>query len=582
MKHVPPTRQNASKQFLGSHLVHGQPAIVASVIAGAGGTLGLLLQTFAIARSVQLVVIERAPLPRIYPWLLLFIGTIVFRSFCAYLSSRWSAAGALEIQTTVRRAVIDTLFSPSSKGSHADTINALEPQAAETAHTLLEQIDLLEPYYAHYVPQSILSVISPLLILAIIFYNNWIVGLDLLLAAPIIPFNMIIVGMNAQDISMKQMAKVRELSSVFLDYVQAMTTLKGLGYAERAIKRVAAAAQELGQRSMSVQSVALLSSAALELVSTFAIAIAAAYIGCNLLRYILFGTGSTGMSLQTGLFLLLLAPAFFQPLRSFAAAYHDRADALAAVESLLPILSSSSENWSTPEESEQAVQELADVQSIELRQLSVHYTGQKNPTLQEVTLPLIRDQAIALTGESGSGKSTLLGVLAGSIQAASGDMLVNGEVLPPQTSVKTSWIGQRPYLFPGTLAENIALGQTEHTSEEIEIAARKAGVMSFAEKLPAGLDTQVGERGLGLSGGEAQRVALARAFLKNAPLLLLDEPTAHVDTETEEQLLASLAELVKGKFVVIATHSPTVLTICKQIYHLEAGKLEQVSILEEE
>jgi ATP-binding cassette subfamily C protein CydD len=333
---------------------------------------------------------------------------------------------------------------------------------------------------------------------------------------------------------------------------------------------------------MSVQSVALLSSAALELVSTFAIAIAAAYIGCNLLRYILFGTGPTGMSLQTGLFLLLLAPAFFQPLRSFAAAYHDRADALAAVESLLPILSSSSENLSTPEESQQAVQELADVQSIELRQLSVHYTRQKNPTLQEVTLPLIRDQAIALTGESGSGKSTLLGVLAGSIQAASGDMLVNGEVLPPQTSVKTSWIGQRPYLFPGTLAENIALGQTEHTSEEMEIAARKAGVMSFAEKLPAGLDTQVGERGLGLSGGEAQRVALARAFLKKAPLLLLDEPTAHVDTETEEQLLASLAELVKGKFVVIATHSPTVLTLCKHIYHLEAGKLEQVSIPEEE
>lgn len=582
MRNVPPTRQNASKQFLRSHLVHGQPAIVASVIAGAGGTLGLLLQTFAIARSVQLVVIERAPLPLIYPWLLLFIGTIVFRSLCTYLSSRWSAAGALEIQTTVRRAVIDMLFSPSSKDAHADTINALEPQAAETAHTLLEQIDLLEPYYAHYVPQSILSVISPLLILAIIFYKNWIVGLDLLLAAPIIPFNMIIVGMNAQDISMKQMAKVRELSSVFLDYVQGMTTLKGLGYAERAIKRVAAAAQELGQRSMSVQSVALLSSAALELVSTFAIAIAAAYIGCNLLRYILFGTGPTGMSLQTGLFLLLLAPAFFQPLRSFAAAYHDRADALAAVESLLPILSSSSENLSTPEESEQAVQELADVQSIELRQLSVHYTGQKNPTLQEVTLPLIRDQAIALTGESGSGKSTLLGVLAGYIQAASGDMLVNGEVLPPQTSVKTSWIGQRPYLFPGTLAENIALGQTERTSEEIEIAARKAGVMSFAEKFPAGLDTQVGERGLGLSGGEAQRVALARAFLKNAPLLLLDEPTAHVDTETEEQLLASLAELVKGKFVVIATHSPTVLTICKQIYHSEAGKLEQVSIPEEE
>src|SRR5439155_16888203 len=176
MRNVPPTRQNASKQFLGSHLVHGQPAIVASVIAGAGGTLGLLLQTFAIARSVQLVVIERAPLPLIYPWLLLFLGTIVFRSLCTYLSSRWSAAGALEIQTTVRRAVIDREFSLSSKGAYADTINALEPQAAETTHTLLEQIDLLEPYYAHYVPQSILSVISPLLILAIIFYNNWIVG----------------------------------------------------------------------------------------------------------------------------------------------------------------------------------------------------------------------------------------------------------------------------------------------------------------------------------------------------------------------------------------------------------------------
>lgn len=565
-----------SKRVLQSLLPYGRSSLLVSTGAGVVATLGLILQSFAFARSIQLCGIERADLAHIVPWLFVFAWGMGIRGCCSYLAGRFSAEGALRIQHSVRRTILDTLFS-----SHASMVEQGEHQTAETAHTLLEQVDTLEPYYARYMPALWLAVLSPLLFLLVIFPTNWLVGLMLLLATPAIPFYMSLIGMGAETKSRQHMQTTRLLSATFLDYLQGIQTVKALGAVERASSSIAEASHELSRRSMGVQRIALLSSAVLEFFSTFAIAIVATYIGLSLLKYLQLGPILPDMTLQTGLFLLLLAPAYFQPLRTFAAAYHDRADALAATEHLLPFLASSS-NSEEIQHQRSAEQVINTVQQLELREVMLHYTRRTAPTLSDVNLVVHAGERVAIVGPSGAGKTSLLALMTGRVVPTQGEMRVNGEHSSKAMVVESSWISQRPYLFPGTLAENIALGQPDRSREEIEEAARKAQVIDFASRLPAGLDTPLGERGQGLSGGEAQRVALARAFLKDASLLVLDEPTAHLDAETEAKLIDVLATLMQGKTVLLATHRPALLPLCNRVLRLDEGMLVEEPTQHEE
>lgn len=213
------------------------------------------------------------------------------------------------------------------------------------------------------------------------------------------------------------------------------------------------------------------------------------------------------------------------------------------------------------------------MRQIELCRVTLRYPGRTSPALSDITLRIDQGEKVALVGPSGAGKSSLLSILAGFIGISEGEVYVNGCLLVQSRPMHVSWIGQRPYLFPGTLAANIALGHPQASRQEIEAAAMEARIMDFAASLPSGLDTVIGERGLGIAGGEAQRVALARAFLDNAPFLVLDEPTAHLDADTEAALVETIAALAKGKTLVLATHSPALLALCERILFLDEGRL---------
>ena len=564
--------QSASKHFLKAHLADGRRFIAATTGASCGTTVAIILQAWAVARSVQLVVIERAGLSSLVPWLLVFAAGSMLRCACAYLAQRWPAEAALRIQQRLRRRILDAAFVSRRTDMPAFSLAPSDTQAAETAHTLLEQVDKLEPYYTRYVPRLVGTALCPLLLLAVIFPTDWVSGIILLLTTPVIPFYMALIGKGAESVSRKQMAVTRGLSATLLDYLQGMQTIKALGATARAEQTIVDASQELSERTIAVQRIAFLSSGVLEFFSTFAIAILALYIGLSLLNYIHLGSGPTGMSLQTGLFVLLLAPSYFQPLRAFAAAYHDRVDALAAAAHIIDLLQAAPVTPHHPN-SDQECACSGEMHYIELCHVTLRYPGRTSPALSDITLRIDQGEKVALVGPSGAGKSSLLSILAGFTGISEGELYLNGRPHAACGPMHVTWVGQRPYLFPGTLAENIALGRPQATCQEIEAAASEARLLDFVAALPSGLDTVIGERGLGISGGEAQRVALARAFLNNAPLLVLDEPTAHLDADTEAALIETIAALAQGKTLVLATHSVAPLALCERVLSLNEGRL---------
>jgi ABC-type transport system involved in cytochrome bd biosynthesis fused ATPase/permease subunit len=255
--------------------------------------------------------------------------------------------------------------------------------------------------------------------------------------------------------------------------------------------------------------------------------------------------------------------------RALAAAYHERAEALAAAGAVGPLVASEEPASSFAEASVSV-----DVAPpIELREVTLTFPERDEPALNRVSLQVEAGEFIGITGASGAGKSTLLRLIAGDLDPSSGSVLV-GDV--PATSIRPSgitWLGQRPYLFPGTLAANIGLGRPAATAVELANVAHAAGLGPVLERLPAGLATLVGEGGWGLSGGEAHRVALARTMLKRAPVLLLDEPTAHLDATSEVELIEVIRGVAHEATTIVATHSPVLLAACDRVVTLDRGGL---------
>jgi ABC-type transport system involved in cytochrome bd biosynthesis fused ATPase/permease subunit len=274
------------------------------------------------------------------------------------------------------------------------------------------------------------------------------------------------------------------------------------------------------------------------------------------------------MSLRTGLFLLMVTPLYFQPVRALAAAYHERADALAAIEALQPLLDT---DPTSPKSG--AAWPLLSPPAVEISDLTVVFAGRAAPVLDGVSLAIEPGELIGVTGASGAGKSTLLRALAGDLEPVAGGVLFDG--VPPGGIPWSAitWLGQRPYLFSGTLAENIALGRPEAHDLEVLRAALAAGLGDVLARLPSGLKTPVGEGGWGLSGGEAHRVALARTILKRAPLLLLDEPTAHLDAASAAAIVEVIRRLAREATTILASHSPELLAACDRVITLDRGQL---------
>jgi len=534
--------------------------------AAAGIAQGLcgVAQAGLIAWILQRAVMEGAGLSDLWP---LFAGLLAAALLRAGAAWAWEALGAVaatQVKTRLRRQILDRVHAlgPAWRA---------ERQTGDLAVTLIERVEALDGYYARFLPQSRVASILPILILAAVYPIDWVSGVILTVAGPFVPLMMALIGMKAADESRKQFRTLARMSAYFLDRLQGLATLRLFGRAEAEVDNIALAADAFRDRTMRVLRIAFLSSASLEFFASVAVAVVATYVGLGLLGHIGWGT-APNLTLFSGLFVLLMAPDFFQPLRLLAAYYHDRVAAIGAAEGLAEVLDGPAEapvgGLPMPEGN----------LDIVFDTVSVAFDGGTRSAVRGVSLRIAPGDHVALVGMSGAGKSTLLSLLLGFRRPDAGRVLVNGtdlaEIDPEELRRRIAWIGQAPVLFHGTLRDNIRLGRPEADDAAVERAAAEARVTEFAAALPQGLDTPVGERGVGLSGGQAQRVALARAFLKDAPLVLLDEPTAALDRDTEAEILESIRRLARGRTVVVATHSPAAMAIADRRILLNQGRVQ--------
>jgi ATP-binding cassette subfamily C protein CydD len=537
-----------------------------AVATGLGSGLLLIVQAALLSHIVHRAFIDgvsRAAMGRSFAML---CGVIVLRAGLAWAREVTGFQAGARIRGEVRRALMQHLarLGPVQNGGLG---------GGELSATMVEQVEALQAFYAHYLPQLALAVAIPAAIVAFVWPISWAAGGLLLLTAPLIPLFMILVGMGAESISQRHFQALARMSAHFLDTLQGLPTLKLLDRSHGEESRIAATSDQYRQRTMSVLRVAFLSTAVLELFSSLAIALVAVYLGTTYLGYSHFGMYGRPLSLYQGLFILLLAPDFYLPLRELGTHYHARAEAIGAAQEILKILSRA------PAQGLKGQREptLPDALTVDCQDLSFTYEGRREPALDGCSLRLDAGDRVVLVGESGAGKTTLLNLLLGFIQPQRGSIRVNGrdlsELTPESWHRALAWVGQHPMVFHGTIAGNIAMGKPAASRSQIEQAARAARVTDFAQHLPRGLDTPVGEQGWGLSRGQAQRVALARVFLKDAPLLLLDEPTAGLDMENEQMVMAAIETLSQGRTVVLSTHRLHHIEQAQRVVVLSAGRI---------
>ena len=551
------TRSQRSRHWLTRQQQAVRPLLQGAVAAGMLGGVAIAAQMGLMAWLVHALLIDVAPAHSLWPAMAALLLAVLLRVLAAAVQERLGQLASAKVRQQVRGEL-------SALWARLGPVRLAALPSASLTNQWVEQVDALDGYYARYLPQQWLAALVPLMLVALVFWLDWLAALFLLLAAPLIPLFMALVGMHAERISQRHVLQAGRMAGQFLDRVRNLTSLQLFGQVERSVSRIEEATQAYRKVTMETLRVAFLSSAVLEFFASVAIAVVAMYIGFGLLGYISYGP-SPSLTLFSGLFILLLAPEFFQPLRSLAQHYHDRAAALAAADALAELEALGS---TIPELTAQ--QPGGDANGITVQNLQLGYVG-RGLILRDVNLSIKAGEVVALVGPSGSGKSSLLHCLAGFIQPDAGHISLFGR---PPGEQPLAWMGQRPFLIKGSWADNLRLTAPHADAAALQRALAAVGLSKLLAAQPQGLDSLLDESGRGLSGGQAQRLALARVWLNDAVLVLLDEPTASLDEESEADVVKALQALAAaGRTVVIATHHPALMHMADRVVRLNNGTL---------
>jgi ATP-binding cassette subfamily C protein CydCD len=563
-----------------------------ALTVGLGATGGVLavLQARALSQAVTRVFLGGSSLTGIAPLLGVLLILAVARAAAIWGSEAAAGDVAARVKISLRERLFGRLLDLGPAYARGE-------RTGELVNTAVEGIEALDAYFSQYLPQLALAALVPLTILAFVFPLDPLSGLVFLLTAPLIPIFMILIGDQADAMTRRQWTTLSRMSAHFLDVLQGLPTLKLFNRSRDQLRTIAAISDRHRQATMGVLRVAFLSALVLEMVATLSTAVVAVEIGVRLL----YGR----LAFEQAFFILILAPEFYLPLRLLGARFHAGVAGVTAAEriyeiadcglptpALVPERPGSREPEQAPGSQDSAGASVVDCGSlvhsrqsaishqpsaISFRHVSFSYPGERRAALEDVSFDLLPGQTVALVGTSGGGKSTIAQLLLRFAEPSTGEITVDSEPLRDFPADawrrRLAWVPQLPYLFNASVADNIRLGCPDASPDQVAHAARLAGAHDFIQALPDGYEMVIGERGARLSGGQAQRIALARAFLVDAPLVVLDEPTAHLDPETEAEIEESLARLQTGRAALVIAHRLHTVRRADLILVLDGGRI---------
>lgn len=533
----------------------GRAALVLVVGLGAAAGLLLVAQASLLSQIINRVFLQVAALDSIAPTLLMLIGVGAARALVMGAGEVAAQRMAEMVKTDLRERLYAHILALGPAYTRGE-------RSGELVNTIMAGVEALDSYLREYLPALALAALVPLVMLLTIFPIDLLSGLVLLLTAPLIPLFMLLIGKAADALNRRQWQSLSRMSAHFLDVLQGLTTLKLFGRSRAQIEIIGRISDQFRQRTMDVLRVAFLSALVLELVATISTAIVAVEIGLRLLN--------GNLDFERALFVLVLAPEYYLPLRTLGLRFHSGVAGVTAAQHIFDVLDT------TPEVAAGKEEPLPPLR-FHIRVENVYYAYHDRPTLNGLSLEIFPGQQVALVGPSGGGKTTISQLVLRFIEEQAGQITVDGHSLsdlsPARWREQIAYIPQNPYLFNASVADNIRFGSPHAAQSAIENAAHAAFAHDFIMGLPQGYDTPIGERGARLSGGQAQRLALARAFLRDAPLVILDEATANLDPETELLIQESIKRLRRGRTALIIAHRLSTVTHADHIYVIDGGRV---------
>jgi thiol reductant ABC exporter CydD subunit len=555
----PPAGSGRSGRLIDRRLA-GRVAVTRRYLAGAV-VVGLLATACVVAQAVLLATVvsdtllHHATLGDVTPQLLGLAAAFGGRALCVWAGEAAAQRTSATVTSALRRQLLRQTLDLGPSWLAAE-------RTGELSLTATRGVAALDVYFGRYLPQAVLAALTPLALLIWVAWEDWVSFLVLAGVAALVPVAMVHFGRKAGRETHRQWRRLSSLSARFLDLVQGLPTLRAFGRQAHGRREVAESTEGLRRTSMQLLRVAFLSALAMEFLAGMGVGLVAMVLGLRLLG------GS--VSLFTALAVLLVSPEVFLPLRRAGAEFHASAEGQAAAERILDVL----DTPASPVPENPVPTPDPATESVRLAGVRVDYPGRTVAALDHFDLDLAPGEHVALVGPSGAGKSTVLALLLGFVHPREGAVLVGGVDLADVPAAawrrRISWVPQRPHLFSGTLADNLRLADPGASDAELLAVLASAGLGATVAELPAGLETRVGEGGLAISAGERQRLALARAVLRDAPLVLLDEPVAHLDTTTEAELRGTLAPWFEGRTVLVAAHRPTLVERIDRVVTLGA------------
>jgi ATP-binding cassette subfamily C protein CydD len=532
------------------------------ILFGLIASVFTIAQAFILSRTINNVFLLHQTLQQVFYLIIIYLSFSVAKAISIWLQNFFSSKVVFIIKRNLREQLINKI-------KELGPLKLKSERTGEIVNTLLNGVDKLEDYFSKFLPQIFLAAFIPILILLFVLPRDLLSAIIFIVTAPIIPTFMFLIGSISEKLNQKQWVTLSRMSAYFFDVLQGLPTLKLFNRTKETIKRIDSITNIFRIKTLKVLRVAFLSALVLEVASTISVAVIAVAIGLRLLN--------GDFNFADALFILIIAPDFYLPLRQLGVSYHAGMEGVSSFERISELIKNESSEMMISNQTKKIIESDS---SIIFENVSFTYEERNIKALDSISLVIEPKKVTALVGQTGSGKTTFMNMLLRFINPSQGIIKFGNqnllEINEDEWRKNIAWIPQNPHLFNKTILENIKLSKDDATIQEVIEAASKSKIHKLISSLPNQFDTLVSEAGENFSGGEIQRIALARAYLRNAPIILVDEPTANLDPIIEEEIMNDMFDLFKGKTVLIIAHRLNTIIKADKIIVMKNGRVDAI------